>query len=395
MTNASDVYFEAAGADPTLPLSPYLIAFYQGGWMLYYLPLAWLILIFPNGRPLSRRWRLVVIALPVVVVVFNLATAMTTGAYAEPFENSPKVLGSHAGADYIAIAMLPVFLALLIASVISMFRRYRQATAGERVQLRWMALAGLTVPITLLVCWLSYFLLGDADLVVLGLLAMYLTIPAATTIAIVRSTVFDVDQILVRGAVFTAFGILLLASVGAVSAVAGWWAGRGSVALAVGVTALVTITLLPLRHRAERRVSSWLFPDRERVLRSLEELQRDVHSGARAPEALEKTLREALGDPALRVGYRLPGGTDFIDSAGAAVSPRGFATSIDMAGDRIGVVVSSRELLGWSTEIGTVVGFLSELVRLRLETAQALQEVEASRRRLDRGPRRGASPAGA
>ena len=53
-----------------------------------------------------------------------------------------------------------------------------------------------------------------------------------------------------------------------------------------------------------------------------------------------------------------------------------------MAGDRIATVVSSRPVIGWSTEIATTVGFLSELVRLRLETAQALHEAEASRRRL-------------
>ncbi len=35
-TNAIDIYLQAAGADPSLPLSPYLIAFYQGARMVYY-----------------------------------------------------------------------------------------------------------------------------------------------------------------------------------------------------------------------------------------------------------------------------------------------------------------------------------------------------------------------
>jgi hypothetical protein len=99
----------------------------------------------------------------------------------------------------------------------------------------------------------------------------------------------------------------------------------------------------------------------------LERLQADVHAGARPPEALEQTLQEATADPALRVGYRLPGETEYMDQHGR---PCGFSLSksalrqdqgailgIDMAGDRIALIVSSRPVLGWSAEIATRVGF--------------------------------------
>ena len=71
-----------------------MIALTQGTWMLYYLPLAWLMLIFPTGRVLTSRWRAVLIGLPVVVVIFNLTSAMAPGPYADPFPDSPKVLGT-------------------------------------------------------------------------------------------------------------------------------------------------------------------------------------------------------------------------------------------------------------------------------------------------------------
>jgi signal transduction histidine kinase len=362
--------------------NPWMIALTQGTWMLYYLPLAWLILIFPTGRPLSPRWRAVLVALPVVILIFNLTSAMAPGAYLEPFPDSPKVLGTSAAAGVIAVACLPVFLLLLVLSVVSMVQRYRRAGSEEKLQLRWIVLAGLTVPLTLLLCWLSYALLGKVDLVVIGLVTMYLAIPAAVAIGIVRSRLFDVDELLIRGAVYTAFAVLLVAALGVVSGMAGWLLGRDSVVLAVAVTVLVLLACLPLRRRAERRVAGWLFPDREEVLRSLERLQSDVHAGVRPPEALEQTLQDAVRDPALRVGYRLPGHTDYLDQHGRAVVPDGPTLDVEMAGDRMAVVVSSRPLLGWSAEIATRVGFLSELARLRLETAQALQAAEASRRRL-------------
>ena len=101
---------------------------------------------------------------------------------------------------------------------------------------------------------------------------------------------------------------MAIAALGLVSGLAGWWLGRDSVVLAVAVTVLVLLGCLPLRRRAERRVAAWLFPDREQALRSLEQLQTDVHAGARPPEALEQTLQDALRDPALRVAICCPVG---------------------------------------------------------------------------------------
>ena len=379
--SATSDTWQAAHAVASAP-NPWVIALTQGSWMLYYLPLAWLILIFPTGRLLARRWRWVFVGLPVLIVIFNLTSAMAPGPYLEPFSNSPKVLGTFAVAGVVALACLPVFLLLLVLSVVSVVLRYRRAGSEEKLQLRWIVLAGLSVPLTLLLCWLSYWLLGKADLVVVGLVTMYLAIPAAVAIGIVRSRLFDIDELLIRGAVYSAFAVLLVAALGLVSGLAGWLLGRNSVALAVVVTVLVLLACLPVRRRAERRVAGWLFPDREQVLRSLERLQADVHTGAQPPEALEHTLQDAIDDPALRVGYRLPGHIEYQDQHGKSVVADGPAREIEMAGDRIAMVVSSRPLLGWSTEIATRVGFLSELVRLRLETAQALQAADASRRRL-------------
>lgn len=50
------------------------------------------------------------------------------------------------------------------------------------------------LPITLLLCWLSYLLLGDADLVVIGLGLTGLAVPAAVAIAIFRHDLYEVDR---------------------------------------------------------------------------------------------------------------------------------------------------------------------------------------------------------
>ena len=97
VTNASDVYLSRR-REPTarLPLSPYLIAFYQGAWMTYYVPLALLMLFFPTGRLLGPRWRWVAAGLVVVPVLFAIAAGLAPMAYAEPFADRPRAF---AGSD--------------------------------------------------------------------------------------------------------------------------------------------------------------------------------------------------------------------------------------------------------------------------------------------------------
>ena len=283
----------------TLPVSPYLEAFTEGSWTIYYVPLALLMLFFPSGRLLGPRWRWVVAGLVAVPLTFDLALGV--------------------GLDPVAFSMLPIFLACLIAAAASLFLRYRRAGFAERLQLRWMAFAAMTIPLTLLLCWASYLTLGNADLVVIGLAAMYLAVPTATAVALLRSTWFDVDELLVRTSVYAVLAGVVLAAVALVSGLAGILAARESVIVAVTVTALTLIILLPLRRRLDASLAALVFPHREHTLRAVSDLQRDVHAGTRRPEVLQHTLSTALGDPTLRVGYRIPGSATFVDAEGVPV----------------------------------------------------------------------------
>ena len=272
-STASDIYVLAATVDPSLPISPFLSAFTEGTWMLYYVPLALLMLFFPTGRLLSPRWRWVVAGLVVIPVTFTVAIG--------------------AADDLVAIAMLPIFLACLIASAASLFLRYRRAGAAERLQLRWMAVAAMTIPLTLLLCWASYLALRTADLVLIGLAAMYLAVPLATAVALLRSTWFDVDELLVRTSVYAVLAGVVLAAVALVSGLAGILAARESVVVAVTVTVLTLIILLPLRRRLDAALAALVFPLRERTLRAVSELQ---PRGARR----DPSARGAAADPPYR-----------------------------------------------------------------------------------------------
>ncbi|HEY4456901.1 MAG TPA: hypothetical protein VGN81_21495 [Pseudonocardiaceae bacterium] len=251
----------AARRPDAIPGGHLLTALDTGVWVLWYLPVALLALFFADGRLLTPRWRVVAIGLPVVAIADGLVEAADAAD----------------GRDLIEFALLLPLLALLVATAVALVRRYRRADDVQRAQLTWIALAGMFLPITLLLCWASYLLLGTVDLVLIGLVATYLAIPAATTIAMLRHRLYDPGKALSTTVAYTAVTIGLVGVYAGVSAVSGVLAGRGSVVIAAVVTASCVIALTPARGRVQRMVDRRLYPLRSAALTALDELLQTRH----------------------------------------------------------------------------------------------------------------------
>ena len=387
---ASSLYNAAVAAGVALPVSALYEQLMLGSWMLFYVPPALLFLLVPDGRLPGPRWRWVVGGLLVTPVVFMVAAAFDPAPLPEPYTDLPLALRAPEGvATAILVAgaaLLPVFLGLLVASFAAILVRYRRtANPVVRAQLKWFALGASFVPLTLLLCWAGYLILGRPDVVLIGLAVTYLAIPAATAIAVLRHDLYDVDRALSATVTYAAATGVLLAFYTAASFLAGVGAG-GDVAGRRG-----------RRHRDLRgRPGSAAepaatlggppaLPARPAALTAMDELRRGTHAGLARPEQLEAALRTALRDQALRVGYRLPGSTAMVDAGGRAVEPgpTDLAAPVDLAGQAIGVITSagptSRELL---REVAAASALLVEVVRLRVEVTHALNAVDASRARL-------------
>ena len=389
-----DLYASVVARRPgLLPVSSLYLGLSAGAWMLLYVAPALLMLHFPDGRLPSRRWRWVVFGLLVVPVLFSLLAALDPSSYQAPFRNVAHALPIPPEpyltvSKIVVIALLPVLLALLVASMGSMVVRYRRATDGvRRAQLKWFALGAAFLPATLLLCWTSYLLIGGPDLVLVGLAATYLAIPVATAIAMLRHDLYDVDRALSATVTYGLVTAGLLGFYTAVAFVVGLGAGRASPVTAAAATAVCAAALAPLRGRLQRRVDRRLYPARRAAIAAIEGLQRRTHAGAARPEQLETALREALHDPALRVGYRLPGqagDSGLVDATGTALDPGdAYRAPVRLAGQEIGAIlrgtVGSRELL---REVAAAAALLVEVVRLRIELNRALTDVESSRARL-------------
>ncbi|WP_344418883.1 sensor histidine kinase [Pseudonocardia ailaonensis] len=354
----------------------------QGSWMLLYLPTALLLLVFPTGRFAGRASRRVGIALVAVAAVFLVIAGGPEEGFDPPLQDVPPPYHLPFGFHLVSAALPVVFLLLLIASALSMIVRHRRAADPVvRAQLRWFALGSLILPLTLLLCWLSYLLLGTADLVMLGLGLGAIAVPAATGIALLRHDLYDVDRAFSVAVTYSLVSGVLLTIFAVASAAGGAVLGRGS---AIAATAACAVALAPLRRRLSEQVDRRLYPLRQGVRAALARLRTRIDDGLARPEDLVPTLRAALRDPGLRIGYVLPGRPGLVDERCAPLAVTGRELPVQLGGTHVGSLLpdatpAPRELL---RETAAESALLVELIRSRLEITEALREVADSRARL-------------
>jgi hypothetical protein len=208
-------YVHTEYAEPgSLPLASGLVWAANWAWVPGFMPLlTLLLLLFPNGRPPTRRWRpvggLAVLAMLMVILGYAFAPG--------PLEDYPRVdnpLGVRGGAgevmEFFRFLGYPLFGLAAIGSMASLVVRFRHSRGEERQQLRWMAAAGGLVVLSWMVTAFFDQVLGlDVSL---GLTAGLLALPAATTIAVLRYRLYDLELVVNRALVYGALTALLAGS---------------------------------------------------------------------------------------------------------------------------------------------------------------------------------------
>ena len=192
---------------------------YQAAWLgtvtetLTWGLLPLVLLLFPDGRPPSPRWRPVVWASVVVAVVWTLSTAVAPGPMIVEYTPNPfNPLWRYAMpaelARWLATELqLPVRL-LIAVGALSLLVRLRQARGRQRQQVKWLAYAAvlLTAVLVPVLTWYSVGLVR-AVLMAIALWAVYVAIG----IAVLRYRLYDIDRLINRT---LEYGLLTAGGVG-------------------------------------------------------------------------------------------------------------------------------------------------------------------------------------
>jgi hypothetical protein len=174
-------------------------------------------LLFPTGRLLSPRWRPLGWLAAAVLALAVLTLAITPGPVDEETPSITNPMGLESAAGVLGLLesfVMPLLLALMIASTTSLVMRFRRSQGEERQQLKWIAYSAallatsiiLGTVLTKLVPALEFGEYANV-LQILGVSS----IPIATGIAILKYRLYDIDLIINRTLVYASLTATLVA----------------------------------------------------------------------------------------------------------------------------------------------------------------------------------------
>jgi two-component system NarL family sensor kinase len=351
-------------------------------WALTFAPAFTLgILLFPDGRLPSRRWRWAA-AVPVAGIAVDIAgTAFAPGRF-DGFPSHDNPVGFRGAAPAMSALQTigwPLVTAGMVLGVASQVARWRRAEPGTlaRRQITLLALAAGTVTVMVLMPGGG----NDAGSYVVGF-ALMLLVPAAVGTAIVRHRLYDIDVTLNRSLVYAALTACVLVAYAAVVGVAGQVAGADSAPAAGVAAALAAVALLPMRGRLQRGIDRLMYGEGGDPYRAVTGLADRLTAVAAPGEALQTvvdTIRSALR--ASYVAVEIDGRT--AAAAGSSEGSAGLVRPIVHQGVTLGdLVVAGRSGRGLDARERSLVDELVRHAAPALLAARLTDDLQDSRQRL-------------
>jgi hypothetical protein len=260
------------------------------------------LLLFPNGRLPSRRWRPVGLGAALVVVAVALESALAPGTRETLDVAIVNPAGIAAAADFFD-TVGPVFagfvLVVVVAAIASTFVRFHTARGVERQQLMWFAYGAAWIPATaLLTVALSVVAPNETSgfsgnawpLSVAG-------IPIATALAILRHRLYDIDVLinrtLVYGATSAAIGAAFLGGIVVLQSLLRPFTSGSEIAVAGSTLASVAL-FQPIRRRIQHGVDRRFYRSRYDAERTVDEFSVRLRDEVEL-DAVRAELIDAVG----------------------------------------------------------------------------------------------------
>jgi hypothetical protein len=223
--------------------------------------ITFLLLLFPDGRLLSPRWRFLAWGAAGLSVVFLVMSWLDSGPISlRPGRSVPNPTGIHGLVNTTQSTLLGnvtwvLGWVIMLAALASVVVRYRRSAAQERLQLKWFAWAvGVSLGVmTALVPTAS----GDAGQVAYDaaiVAGIGLALPLAIGVAVLKYRLYAIDKIISRTVSYALVtGTVVGVYLGCVVLLTKVLPVRGDVGVAVAVLAAAAL-FNPLRQRVQNTV---------------------------------------------------------------------------------------------------------------------------------------------
>ncbi|MEX0834100.1 MAG: sensor histidine kinase [Actinomycetota bacterium] len=407
---ATYAYLTSPGSLPLPSLFGWLS---HWSFLLVLLPIPLILVLFPNGRVPSRRWRLFPAFYVALVSIAAVTTMFTPGNL--DINERIKVMnpvGIESLGPFISVLGSAVAWAVLptsLASIAALALRFRRASGEERQQIRWLAYVAALGGIVFIGAFASSIGLKENETRLVSDLFFYafmfcvgIGIPVAAGVAILKYRLWDLDVVIKKTVVATiVVGLILIVSLVVLVIGTGplfeLLAGEPTFMLLLGIA--LGFLLWPLRKLARRIADRVVYGGRATPYEVLTEFSGRMADTVSTEEVLPRMagiVGQGTGARRVQVWLRL--GRDLTLTAAWPENASGEAhpmngDSLPALGEPAFEVQHQGELLGALTVAMPANDPMNEskerLIRdiasqagLVLRNVRLIEEVRASRRRL-------------
>ena len=239
--------------------------------LLVYFPTSLLLLLFPDGRLPSPRWRPVAWGVALGTAGGVVGNALKAG----PLVDFPQIANPY-GVDsplvwVLGVAGSIVAAGSMVASAVSLIVRMRRAGRVERQQIKWLAYGGVVVVGTIFVG--ALVIPWSVPVSILIMSVALLGLPIFTGIGILRYRLYDIDLVINRTLVYGALTIMLatvyFGGVVGLQRLLSPIVGDSNQLATVASTLAIAALFNPLRHRVQAFVDRRFYRGKYDAARTL------------------------------------------------------------------------------------------------------------------------------
>jgi hypothetical protein len=250
----ADLYLHLPGDPPAAAYMAVFVSILDAPMLIL---VALVLILFPDGRPPTPRWRWTIAAGAIGILSVVVGQTLQAGPLRLfPDHVNPLGLAGFPGEALVYLGYA-IMLVLLVAAAVALVVRWRRGTATERAQIKWVVAATVVLVVTEVINVATF----QADqLNAVNTIAASIGIalvPVAMGIAILRYRLYDIDRIISRTIAYAIVtGVLVSVFAGAIlllqAALSTFTQGQ---TVAVAASTLAVFALFqPVRRRVQRSI---------------------------------------------------------------------------------------------------------------------------------------------
>jgi signal transduction histidine kinase len=280
-----------------------------------FFPLTTLLLVFPDGRLLSRRWRSFVwlnVALAGLAAIPPLFDPTSIGDGHRQLPNPIGVTGAHQLMSGLSgFAALATFVTAIVG-LVSLGIRYRRADSDVRQQIKWFGVGMAVLIVAVLIGGITSPTSQEwtTPIPVVAEVIGFSALPVCIGVAVLKYRLYDIDVLISRALIYGSLAVLITAVYVGIAVGVGTLVGSGgrpNLALSILATAIVALGFQPVRERVQRIANRLVYGKRATPYEVLSEFSGRVAETYAADVVLPRmaqVLQEGTGAESATVWLR-------------------------------------------------------------------------------------------